>query len=83
MVAKPSYYFKLENINICIPVRNLPFLVWCFYDCHKTPALEITIFVQLLGQSIIMMVFLATDTLFPCFAYIGVGQFKVLGLVKF
>lgn len=38
-----------------------------------------TLLIQLFAQYVVAAVFLATDILFPSFANVGVGQFRVLG----
>lgn len=73
----------LQNCLVLVKVRLLcrvlPIQVWCFYDWQSSPAYEITTAIQLFFQSVVAATFLGSEMLFPCVAYIGVGQFKILG----
>lgn len=75
-VAKTITSTRMISPN---PFRHIPIDVWCFYNCYSTSGYHITLLIQLFAQYVVATIFLATNILFPSFANVGVGQFRVLG----
>ncbi|KAI7815240.1 Odorant receptor Or115 [Rhyzopertha dominica] len=59
--------------------RKLPIPAWYPFDWKSSPAYEWTYASQILTQLLLALSIGNTNALFPCVAYLTVGQFNILG----